>query len=68
MARGAVIGVCGYALRVLTSGTAANAGVTPAAALEEWTSSLVRGFYVVPSGVMAVGRAQEVGCTYCHGS
>ncbi|SRR5258706_5085361 len=32
---------------------------------KEWTSGVLPGIQVVPSGVWAVGRAQENGCKYC---
>ncbi len=65
LARGVVIGVCNLALTLVSAKAAPGAGVTPEAALKEWTAGLIPGAQVVPSGVMAVGRAQEKGCTYC---
>ena len=44
-----------------------NAGVTPEVAKAEWTANLLPGVTLVPSGVLAVNRAQEKGCTYCNG-
>jgi hypothetical protein len=32
---------------------------------KEWLAGVLPGIQVVPSGVWAVGRAQEHGCTYC---
>jgi intracellular sulfur oxidation DsrE/DsrF family protein len=32
---------------------------------KEWMSGLLPDIQVVPSGVWAVGRAQEHGCAYC---
>jgi intracellular sulfur oxidation DsrE/DsrF family protein len=32
---------------------------------KEWMAGLLPGIQVVPSGVWAVGRAQEHGCAYC---
>ena len=31
----------------------------------DWKANLLPGIQIVPSGVWAVGRAQEHGCTYC---
>jgi hypothetical protein len=31
----------------------------------EWKSGLLPGITIVPSGVWAVGRAQEYKCAYC---
>jgi len=33
---------------------------------KEWVAGLLPGVQVMPSGVWAVGRAQEHGCTYCY--
>lgn len=62
---GVVIGVCHLALTALSSMAAKGAGVTPEVALKEWEAGLIPGAMLVPSGVLAVGRAQEHGCSYC---
>jgi hypothetical protein len=31
----------------------------------DWMKGLLPGIHVVPSGVWALGRAQEHGCGYC---
>ncbi len=62
---GVMIGACDVALTIASSGAAAKMGLDPAAVKKEWIASLYPGVQVVPSGVMAVGRAQELGCTYC---
>jgi intracellular sulfur oxidation DsrE/DsrF family protein len=31
---------------------------------KDWVSGLMPGITVVPSGVLAINRAQELGCTY----
>jgi hypothetical protein len=67
MGQGAIVGVCGLALSVLSNKFAANAGVSPEAAKAEWTSGLLPGVTVLPSGTWGVNRAQEHGCTYCSG-
>lgn len=67
IARGGVVGVCGTALRVWSNATAAAAGVTPAVALAEFTAGVIPGAHIVPSGVLAIAMAQEVGATYCFG-
>jgi len=66
-ARGVLFTVCNVALTVFSSMTAKSAGVTPEVAKQEWTAGLIPGMYIVPSGVWAVNRAQEKGCTYCVG-
>jgi hypothetical protein len=65
VAPGVVIGVCNFAITVLSGMAAKGAGVTPEVALKEWTAAVIPGAMLVPSGVLAVGRAQEHGCTYC---
>jgi intracellular sulfur oxidation DsrE/DsrF family protein len=37
----------------------------PAAVKADWVAGLIPGVQVVPSGVLAVARAQEKGCAYC---
>lgn len=64
--RGGVAVVCAVAIMVLSGRAAAGAGVTPEVAHKEWQENLVTGAHIVPSGVLAVGRAQEAGCSYCH--
>jgi hypothetical protein len=65
LAKGVVIGVCNVALTVLSGMAAANGGAKPEDAYTEWKAGLIPGAQVVPSGVLAVGRSQEHGCTYC---
>ena len=63
---GVVIGVCHFAITVLSGMAAKGAGVTPEVALKEWEAGVIPGAMLVPSGTMAIGRAQEHGCTYCY--
>ena len=62
---GVVIGVCHFAVTVLSGMAAKGAGMTPEAALKEWEAGVIPGGMLVPSGALAVGRAQEHGCSYC---
>jgi intracellular sulfur oxidation DsrE/DsrF family protein len=66
LARGATIGVCNVALGVLSSQRASVIGVTPEDARKEWEAHVIPGITIVPSGVWAVNRAQEHGCSYCY--
>ncbi len=65
MAEGVMFCVCNASL----SGKAAIAAMqtkgNAEAIRKEWLDNLIPGFQLVPSGVWAVGRAQEHGCTYC---
>ena len=67
LARGAVVGVCGVALRGQSRRLAANAGVMADEAFKEIAANLIPGVTVIPSGTWGVNRAQEAGCTYCAG-
>ena len=67
IARGAVLGVCGVALRGNSRRLAANAGVSLDDAFKEFAANLLPGVTIIPSGTWGVNRAQEAGCTYCSG-
>lgn len=65
--RGVTFVVCNVAHTILSSILAPNGGATPEAAKAEWEKGMIPGFTLVPSGVLAVHRAQEKGkCTYCY--
>jgi intracellular sulfur oxidation DsrE/DsrF family protein len=63
---GVLIGVCNAALTVYSGAAAKKMNMDAAAVKNEWVAGLYAGIQVVPSGVMAVGRAQELGCSYCY--
>ena len=67
VARGVQFTCCNVALGVVSGLLSKNAGVTPEVAKAEWVAGLLPGVTLVPSGVLAVNRAQEKGCTYCSG-
>lgn len=62
---GVLVGACDVALTVYSSGAAQKMGLDAATVKKEWIAGLLPGVQVVPSGVLAVGRAQELGCNYC---
>ena len=62
---GVLIGVCDVALTIYSSMAAKNMNMDAAEVKKEWVASLFSGIQIVPSGVVAVNRAQEHGCTYC---
>ncbi len=62
---GVMFCVCNMALTVLSAITAQNMKMDATAVYNEWKTGLLPGIQVVPSGVWAVGRAQEHGCAYC---
>ncbi len=65
LASGALVGVCDMALTVYSSMAAGQMKMDPAECKAEWVSGVLPGIQIVPSGVLAVNRAQERGCTYC---
>jgi intracellular sulfur oxidation DsrE/DsrF family protein len=64
-ASGVMFCVCDVALTVYSAVIAQGANQDPAALKKEFTAGLLPGIQVVPSGVWAIGRAQEHGCGYC---
>jgi len=62
---GVLVGACDVALTVYSSGAAKKMGLDPDAVKKEWIAGLLPGVQVVPSGVLGVARAQELGCGYC---
>jgi len=64
-ASGVMFGVCDMAMTVFSAVTAMGLKQEPAEVKKEWIAGLLPGIQLMPSGVWAVGRAQEHGCTYC---
>ena len=56
--------VCNAALTVYSAAAAMQMGLKGEDVKKDWTSGLLPGIQVVPSGVWALGRAQEKGCSY----
>ena len=65
LASGAQVGVCNVAMTIYSGVAAKKMGMDPAAVKAEWVAGLIPGVQVVPSGGLAVARAQEKGCSYC---
>ena len=64
-ANGVMFCVCDMAITVF-SAVAADAMKKEASEVKkDWIAGLLPGIQVVPSGVWALGRAQEHGCAYC---
>jgi hypothetical protein len=53
-------------LTVYSAIAAGKMNQKPEDVLKEWKAGLLPGITVVPSGVWAVGRAQENKCAYCY--
>jgi hypothetical protein len=62
---GVLVGACDVALTVYSAAAAQKMSMDPAVVKKEWVAGLLPGVQVVPSGVLAVGRAQEYECKYC---
>ena len=61
---GVLIGACDVAMTVYSSAAAQKMNMDPAAVKKEWIAGLIPGVMLVPSGVMAVARAQDGGARY----
>ena len=64
--RGVMFCVCDMAITVNSMMTAQAMNANPEEVKKEWIGGLLPGVQVVPSGVWAVNRAQEKGCSYCY--
>ena len=62
---GVMFCVCDMAMTVFSAAVADKMKMNAADVKAEWMKGLLPGVQVVPSGVWAVGRSQEHGCTYC---
>ncbi len=65
-ASGVMFCVCGVAIQVFSTVMAGTMNMDAAAVKKEWMDGLITGIQPMPSGVWAVGRAQENGCAYCN--
>ena len=62
---GAMFCVCNMAITVYSAVAAQKMGMKHEDVMKDWLSGMLPGVQVVPSGVWAVGRAQEHKCAYC---
>jgi intracellular sulfur oxidation DsrE/DsrF family protein len=67
LSKGVLMGVCNVALTVFSGMLASKmgGGATGEGVKADLVANLIPGIVVVPSGVLAVNRTQEKGCTYC---
>ena len=56
--------ICSVALTVYSAAVAQGMNLKPEDVKKDWETGLLPGVQVVPSGVWALGRAQEKGCAY----
>jgi intracellular sulfur oxidation DsrE/DsrF family protein len=64
-ASGVMLCVCNAAMTVYSAILAGGMNMKPEEVYSDWKAGLLPGVQIVPSGVWAVGRAQENGCQYC---
>ena len=67
-ASGVMFCACDVALTVYSAVVADSTKQDPAVVKKEWLAGLLPQIQPVPSGIWAVGRAQEHGCAYCFAS
>jgi intracellular sulfur oxidation DsrE/DsrF family protein len=63
-ASGVMFCVCQAAMTVYSNVVAGKTGQTPEEVLTDWKNNIIPGIQIVPSGVWALGRAQEHKCAY----
>lgn len=63
---GVMFCVCDAALSVYSAALAGAKNLNAEEVKKDWVAALIPGVQVVPSGVWAIGRAQENGCGYCY--
>jgi len=64
--RGALFCVCDLALTVFSHFTAQSMNMKAEDVKSDWVEGILPGVQIVPSGVWALGRAQEYGCGYIY--
>ena len=62
---GVMFCVCDMALTVYSAVVAGEMNIDAAEVKKEWVAGILPGIQLMPSGVWAVGRAQEHNCAYC---
>lgn len=63
---GVLFGACNMAIKVYSGIIAKNMNMDADAVMKEWLAGVIPGMQVVPSGVLAINRAQEHGALYCY--
>jgi intracellular sulfur oxidation DsrE/DsrF family protein len=62
---GVMFCACNMAILVYSNVVAQTMNMSADDVMKDWLTGVLPGVQVVPSGVWAVGRAQEHGCAYC---
>ncbi len=63
---GVLFGACNMAIKVYSGLVAKKMDMDADTVMKEWLAGVIPGMTVVPSGVLAINRAQEYKCTYCY--
>lgn len=66
LARNVMFCVCEKAMAINSKQVGRNMGLDPTEVEREWSAGLIPGIRAVPSGVLALNRAQERGASYCY--
>jgi intracellular sulfur oxidation DsrE/DsrF family protein len=64
--RGAMFGVCNMALKVYSAMVAKEAKLDAQDVYKDWAGGVLKDIQIVPSGVWAIGRAQQHKFAYCY--
>lgn len=67
VASGVIFGACNMAIKFYSALVAKKTSMNADEVRRDWLAAVLPGILVVPSGVWAVNRAQERGCSYCYG-
>lgn len=62
---GVLFGVCDAAMTVYSAAVAGQTNQDPAEVKKDWVAGLLPNIQPMPSGIWAINRAQEHGCSYC---
>jgi intracellular sulfur oxidation DsrE/DsrF family protein len=65
--RGGMVAVCGKSIEGSAEGLAKQLKLKKEDVHKEFMDNLLPGIQVVPSGIWALNRSQELGCTFCFG-
>jgi intracellular sulfur oxidation DsrE/DsrF family protein len=65
LADGVLFGACNMAIKFFSAMVAKKMDLNADQVRRDWLAAVLPGIQVVPSGVWAVNRAQERGCSYC---
>lgn len=65
LATGVLMGVCNMAIKFYSGQAAPKMNMTAEQIQQDWRAAIIPTIQLVPSGVWAVNRAQQHGCSYC---